>query len=236
MTEEVFREDAYVRTCEAVVSAVDDTGVRLDRTVFYVTGGGQPGDTGILRTADGRQLAVTDTRRDPGSGDIVHVAAEAGAVLAPGDAVSAEIDWTRRHRLMRMHTCMHLLCTVIPEGVTGSSVGADKSRLDFDLPGRSLDKEHLTAELDRLVAEDHAVAHRWITDADMQAQPDLVRTMSVQPPAGAGRVRLVEISGVDLQPCGGTHVASTAEIGRVRVSKIENKGKHNRRVNLVFDE
>ena len=236
MTEELFRSDSYARTCGAVVTAVDAAGVRLDRTVLYVAGGGQPGDCGVLKTADGREVPVTDTRKDRETGDIVHVVAEGAPVLAPGDAVTAEIDWERRHRLMRMHTCMHLLCSLIPEGVTGGSVGADKSRLDFNLPDRTLDKEHLTAELNRLVQEDHPVGCRWITDAEMATQPDLVRTMSVKPPTGAGRVRLVEIPGIDLQPCGGTHVASTAEIGRIRVAKIENKGKHNRRVNLVFDE
>jgi len=204
--------------------------------VFYVAGGGQPGDCGVLRTADGREVTITDTVKDRGSGDIVHVPADGSDALAPGDTVTAEIDWTRRHRLMRMHTCMHLLSSLIPEGVTGGSVGPDKSRVDFNLPDQSLDKGHLTAELNRLIEEDHPVGFRWITDEEMAAQADLVRTMSVKPPTGAGRVRLVDIPGVDLQPCGGTHVASTAEIGRVRVAKIENKGRHNRRVNLVFDE
>ena len=236
MTEELFREDSYNRTCEAVVTAVDGAGVRLDRTVFYVTGGGQPGDCGVLRAADGREVAVTDTVKDRASGDIVHVPADGSAALVPGDTVTAEIDWDRRHRLMRMHTCMHLLSSLIPEGVTGGSVGPDKSRVDFNLPDQSLDKGHLTTELNRLIEEDHPVGFRWITDDEMAAQADLVRTMSVKPPTGAGRVRLVDIPGVDLQPCGGTHVASTAEIGRVRVAKIENKGRHNRRVNLVFDE
>ena len=236
MTEELFRADSYVRTCEAAVTAVDDAGVRLDCTVFYVTGGGQPGDRGVLRSADGREVAITDTVKDHDSGDIVHVPADGSDALAPGDTVTAEIDWTRRHRLMRMHTCMHLLSSLIPEGVTGGSVGPDKSRVDFNLPDQSLDKGHLTAELNRLIEEDHPVGFRWITDEELAAQADLVRTMSVKPPTGAGRVRLVDIPGVDLQPCGGTHVASTAEIGRVRVAKIENKGRHNRRVNLVFDE
>jgi misacylated tRNA(Ala) deacylase len=236
MTEELFRIDSQTRTCEAVVRAVDAAGVQLDRTVFYVAGGGQPGDCGVLRTADGREVAITDTRKDRETGDIVHVVAEGAPALAPGDAVTAEIDWERRHRLMRMHTCMHLLSSLISEGVTGGSVGVDKSRVDFNLPNQTPDKEHLTAELNRLVEENHAVGFRWITDAEMEARPELVRTMSVKPPVGAGQVRLVEIPGVDLQPCGGTHVASTAEIGRVRVAKIENKGKHNRRVHLVFDE
>ena len=236
MTEELFRSDSYARTCEAAVTAVDAAGVRLDRTVFYVTGGGQPGDCGVLRTAGGREVPITDTRKDRETGDVVHVVTEGAAELAPGDTVTAEIDWERRHRLMRMHTCMHLLCSLIPEGVTGGSVGVDKSRLDFNLPNQTLDKEHLTAELNRLIDEDHAVGFRWFTEEEMAAQPDLVRTMSVKPPMGVGRVRLIDIPGVDLQPCGGTHVASTAEIGRIRVAKIENKGKHNRRVNLVFDE
>ncbi len=236
MTEELFRSDAYARTCAATVTAVGEAGVRLDRTVFYVAGGGQPGDRGVLRTADGGAVPITECRKDRDSGDIVHITAANAPALAPGDAVVVEIDWERRHRLMRMHTAMHLLCSLIPEGVTGGSVGVDKSRLDFDLAERKLDKEALTEALNRLVGEDHPVGFRWISGEELEAQPDLVRTMSVKPPMGAGRVRLVEIRGVDLQPCGGTHVASTAEIGRLRVAKIENKGKHNRRVNLVFDE
>ncbi len=236
MTEEVFRDDAYARSCEATVITADEKGIRLDRTVFYPMGGGQPGDTGVLRTEDGRSVAIVNTVKDRDTGEHLHLAEDGADTLAPGDKVSAELDWERRYRHMRMHTCLHLLCAVVPGGVTGGSIGAEKGRLDFDLPDQTLDKDHITAELNRLVAEDHAVNASWITDSEMDSNPDLVRTMSVKPPSGAGRVRLMDVAGVDLQPCGGTHVKSSAEIGRVRVGKIEKKGKHNRRVNVVFDE
>jgi len=235
MTEEVFRDDAYARSCEATVVAVNERGgVILDRTVFYPTGGGQPGDSGVLRLADGGALKIATTvKADDG---IVHVPEAEQDLPVPGTAVTAEIDWDRRYRHMRMHTCLHLLCAAVPHGVTGGQIGAEKGRLDFDLGEATLDKEAITAALNRLVGEDHPVGPRWIEDAELDANPDLVRTMSVQPPRGTGRVRLLEIPGVDLQPCGGTHVRRTSEIGRVRVGKIESKGKRNRRVNVVFDE
>jgi misacylated tRNA(Ala) deacylase len=234
MTEEIFRQDAYVKSCKARVTAVDDAGIHLDRTVFYPMGGGQPGDTGILRLQDGSELRISDTRKDDASGDIVHIPeGEAGAGLE-GQQVEACIDWERRHRLMRMHTLMHLLCAVIPAGVTGGSIRDGSGRLDFDLPESTLDKEHISAELNRLVEENHPVSARWISDEELAESPELVRTMSVKPPMGTGKVRVLEVAGVDLQPCGGTHVAATNEIGRVRVRKIEKKGKHNRRVNLEF--
>jgi misacylated tRNA(Ala) deacylase len=235
MTEEIFRDDAYAKACEATVAPVDAAGVRLDRTVFYPEGGGQPGDTGVLKTADKRQVRIADTRKGV-DGAIVHVPAPDQPVLGPGDRVTAEIDWERRYRHMRMHSALHLLCAVVEGGVTGGSIGADKSRLDFDLPDARLDKEKITAELNRLVAEDHPMGARWITDDELRANPELVRTMSVKPPAGSGRVRLMEIPGVDLQPCGGTHVGRTGEIGKLRVGKIENKGRHNRRVNIHLAE
>ncbi len=234
MTEEIFRSDAYAKNCEATVTAVDGSGIVLDRTVFYPKGGGQPGDTGTLTAADGRVAAVVAT---VGVGDdILHVPADDAPVLAVGEAVTAAIDWQRRHRLMRMHTCLHLLCAAIDGGVTGGAVGEAKSRLDFDLPDTSLDKVAITAQLNRLIEEDHLVSARWISSDELAANPDLVRTMSVKPPTGSGRVRVLEVEGVDLQPCGGTHVARTGEIGRVRVGKIENKGRHNRRVNVHFDD
>ena len=236
MTEEIFRQDAYVKQCEARVTAVDEAGIHLDRTVFYPMGGGQPGDTGVLRLKDGSEIRISDTRKDGASGDIVHIPeTEVGADFE-GQQVEACIDWERRHRLMRMHTLMHLLCAVIPAGVTGGSVRDGSGRLDFDLPESTLDKEHITAELNRLVEENHPVSARWITDEELNGNPELVRTMSVTPPMGTGKVRVLEVEGVDLQPCGGTHVAATSEIGRVRVRKIEKKGKHNRRVNLEFAE
>lgn len=236
MTEEIFREDAYVKQCEARVTAVDDAGIHLDRTVFYPMGGGQPGDTGFLRLEDGTQIPIADTRKDAVSGDIVHIPEGEAPAGLEGQQVEACIDWDRRHRLMRMHTLMHLLCSVIPAGVTGGSIRDGSGRLDFDLPESTLDKEHLTAELNRLVEENHPVSSRWISDEELSSNPDLVRTMSVKPPMGSGKVRIMNVEGVDLQPCGGTHVAATGEIGPVRVRKIEKKGKHNRRVNLEFAE
>ena len=236
MTEEVFRSDAYATCCEAQVVAVHDQGIELDRTVFYPMGGGQPGDGGMLRRADGTEVLIADTRKGEQPGQILHVPAEGAPTLSVSDKVVAEIDWQRRYRLMRMHTCLHVLCAVVPGGVTGGSVGDGRGRLDFDLPDPTLDKDQVTAELNRLIEENHPVRFRWITDEEMAASPELVRTMSVKPPSGQGRVRLVEIENVDLQPCGGTHLASIGEIGRVRVAKIEKKGKHNRRVVIVFDD
>jgi len=235
LTQEIFREDAYAKRCEAVVSAAGENGIELDRTVFYAAGGGQPGDTGALVRADGSRLVIVETRRDRETGAHLHIPADGEPLPEAGETVTAEIDWDRRHRLMRMHTAMHLLCSLVPEGVTGGSVGETKSRLDFNLPDRTLDKERLTEDLNRLVAGDHGVSTRWITEEELAAQPDLVRTMSVKPPTGSGKVRLVSIEGVDLQPCGGTHVARTGEIGRVSIGKIENKGRHNRRVNILLE-
>ena len=216
--------------------AADGRGIVLDRTVFYPRGGGQPGDSGVLKLAGGGEIEITDCFKDRDTGEHIHVAAEGAALPEIGAAVTAEIDWQRRHRMMRMHTALHLLCAVVEGGVTGGSIGAEKGRLDFDLPDTALDKEHITAELNRLIEENHPVGAKWISDEDLAANPELVRTMSVKPPSGQGRVRVLEIEGVDLQPCGGTHVKATGEIGRVRVGKIENKGKHNRRVNVLFDE
>ena len=236
MTDEIFRRDAYARSCEASVTAVDEHGIRLDRTVFYPLGGGQPGDSGWLTLADGRRLRVLDTRKDEQAGDIVHVLEAPVPADLPAGAVLAEIDWERRHRLMRVHTSLHLLCTLVDAPVTGGSVRDGSGRLDFDLPENTLDKEALRAELNRLVSEAHDVSYRWVTDDELDASPELVRTMSVAPPRGEGRVRLVEIAGVDLQACGGTHVANTAEIGGVKVGKIEKKGRQNRRVTIAFEE
>ena len=235
MTEEVFRQDAYAQSCEARVIGVDDAGVRLDRTVFYPLGGGQPGDRGELVFGDGTVIRIVDTRKGEAAGEIVHVPETPADPGVSGSQVTARIDWDRRHRLMRIHTCMHLLCSLISAPVTGGSIRDGSGRLDFDLPESTLDKEDLTLRLNRLVAEDHPVNPRWITEEELDANPSLVRTMSVAPPRGRGRVRVLEIEGVDLQPCGGTHVASTGEIGRVRVTKIEKKGRQNRRVNVAFD-
>ena len=235
MTRRLYEEDAYRRGCEATVLAADEAGVVLDQTVFYAMGGGQPGDTGVLRWGDGAELVVVDTRK--GDGDaIVHVAAEGSPLPPPGTTVQAVIDWDRRHRHMRMHTCLHLLCAVVGAPVTGGNLTAEKGRLDFDLPESTVDKASLTEALNALIARDSETAVQWITDEELDARPELVKTLSVAPPRGAGRVRLLSIPDVDLQPCGGTHVAHTGEIGRLRVAKIENKGKRNRRINIVFYE
>ncbi len=234
MTESLFADDAYQKSCEAAVTAVDGNAVTLDRTVFYAMSGGQLGDTGRLIGADGAPVEVADTRKGDG-GAILHVLADGAAAPAMGSTVTAEIDWERRHRLMRMHTCLHLLSAVLPYPVTGGQVSDGKGRLDFDIPEAILEKDHITGELNRLIGEDHDVTSEWITDDDLATQPDLVKTMSVKPPSGLGRVRLLRVGdAVDVQPCGGTHVRSTAEIGEVRVRKIEKKGRQNRRVSLEF--
>ena len=244
MTEELFREDDGLASCSARVTAVDGRGVQLDRTVFYPQGGGQAGDRGELVTTDGRVLAVIDTRKGEAPGEIVHVLAPApvageaadgtGALpLAVGDVVTARIDAARRMRHRRFHTATHLLCALVPHPVDGCSITADGARLDFHMT-EPLDKDALQAGLDRLVAAAHPVTHRWITDAELDAAPQLVRSMSVQPPRGTGRVRLLEVQDVDLQPCGGTHVANTADIGAVVVRKIEKKSAMTRRVVLAL--
>ncbi len=230
----IFRDDAYARSCPAVVTAIDERGIRLDNTVFYPTGGGQPGDVGVLRRADGGEIAIIDAVKGAAADEVIHLPAPGSPVPAIGETVTAEIDWARRHRLMRMHTCLHLLCAVVPGAVTGGQISDGKARLDFDVPGATLDKEEIAAKLNALIAADHEVTPRWITDEELAAHPELVRTMTVKPPTGHGRVRLLYIDGIDLQPCGGTHVRRTGEIGAVAVAKIENKGKQIRRVNIVF--
>ncbi|MEE8371769.1 MAG: alanyl-tRNA editing protein [Sphingomonadales bacterium] len=230
----LFQDDAYLKSAGAEVVSVDDLGVRLDRTIFYPTGGGQPGDCGIFRLEDGAEIKVIEARKGVSHEDVVHVLEEGTPDLQPGTKLVAEIDWERRHRHMRFHTAMHVLCSLIEGDVTGGNLSAQKARLDFNLPDGFPDKVTLSSELERIAGEDHAVATRWITDEEMAERPELVRTMSVRPPSGAGRVRLLEIDGVDLQPCGGTHLRSTAGIGDVFVSKIENKGRQNRRFTLRF--
>jgi len=235
MTDALFRDDAYLRSCDATVLAVTERGgVVLDRTIFYPTGGGQPGDSGTLRCADGSSIRIATTVKGETPDEIVHVPAEGETLPEVGSTVTLELDWDRRHAHMRMHTCLHLLSAVLTYPVTGGQVGAEKSRLDFDIPEAVLDKDEITAKLNELVARDAPVGMRWITDAELAAQPDLVKTMSVQPPTGAGHVRLIEVEGMDLQPCGGTHVARTGEIGAVEVRKIEKKGRQNRRVSIQF--
>jgi len=234
MTVLVFRDDAYARGCAARVIATDERGIRLDRTVFYPTGGGQPGDTGSLRLASGETIAIVDAVKGDAADEVIHVPAPGTPLPSPGTELTAEIDWERRYRLMRMHSCLHLLCAVVPGAVTGGQVSDGRGRLDFDVPGASLDKEAIAAELNELIAAGHEVTQRWITDAELETRPELVRTMSVKPPVGAGRVRLMEVAGIDLQPCGGTHIRNTAEIGPVAIGKIENKGRQNRRINIAF--
>jgi misacylated tRNA(Ala) deacylase len=234
MTTLLFRDDGYLHSTTATVVGVDGRGIRLDRTVFYPQSGGQPGDCGVLRLVSGETIPIIDTIRGDGQDEVIHIPASGASLPTPGAELVAKIDWERRHRLMRMHTCLHLMCAVVPGSVTGGQVADGRGRLDFDVPGSSLDKEMIGAQLCQLIAAGHPVTSRWITDQELAAQPDLVRTMSVKPPSGSGRVRLIEIAGVDLQACGGTHVANTAEIGSVAVIKIENKGRQNRRINIAF--
>ena len=237
MSEELFRDDASLAECQARVLAIDTQGVRLDRTVFYPQGGGQAGDAGVLRLADGRELAVVDTRKGVAPGEIVHVLAadaDAGGLL-PGSEVTACIDLARRRAHMRFHTATHLLCALVPHPVDGCSITAAYARLDFHM-NEPLDKQVLTEGIARLVAEAHAVRHRWVSEEELDANPQWVRSMSVQPPRGQGRIRVLEIEGVDLQPCGGTHVANTAEIGAIIVTKVEKKSAMTRRVVLGFAE
>ena len=232
-TEELFRSDAYQASCDAVVTRLEGDRIYVDRTVFYPLGGGQPGDKGHIAWA-GSKLEIVDTVYDT-AGDIAHVVADAASLPSPGDDVELTIDWDRRYRHMRMHTALHLLGAILKYPVTGGNISADKSRLDFNMED-TVDKEWLSKAVNELVAAKHAVSHRWISDDELDANPDLVRTMSVQPPRGKGRVRLLDIDGVDLQPCGGTHVRNTAEVGSVRVGKVEKKGRQNRRVNIHLDD
>jgi misacylated tRNA(Ala) deacylase len=223
MTEELFREDATLLACEAKVLSVSDDGIALDRTVFYPMGGGQAGDAGELELPDGRRISIIDTRKHKAlPGAIVHVPAPGfdAALLQPGTPLTARIDAARRLAHRRFHTATHLLCALVPHPVDGCSITQAYARLDFHM-NEPLDKEALTAGIQRLVAQAHPVRHRWISEAELDANPQLVRSMSVQPPRGLGRVRVLEIDGVDLQPCGGTHVSNTAEVGDVVVTKVE---------------
>jgi misacylated tRNA(Ala) deacylase len=232
VTTELFRDDSYLRSCGAVVTAASDNVVHTDQTVCYPLGGGQPGDTGTM-SWDGGSAIIADTRYV--DGDIGHVLEGGEAAPPVGASVQIEIDWDRRYRHMRMHTAMHLLGSILKYGVTGGNISTEKSRLDFDMED-TVDKEATSAALAELVAADHPVSCRWISEEELDANPDLVRTMSVQPPRGKGSIRLLEIEGVDLQPCGGTHVRSTAEVGAVRIGKVEKKGRQNRRVNIHLDD
>ena len=235
-TDCLFRDDSYLGSCEAgVVAVTDQGGIVLDRTVFYANSGGQPGDTGALTTRDGREVRIDNAvYTDAAKSEIAHLLAPGAPALALGDTVRASIDWEKRHARMRMHTALHLLSAALPYPVTGGSVGDAEGRLDFDIPEAGIDKDAITAQLAEMIAQDARVTARWISDSDLEANLGLVKTMSVKPPMGTGRVRLIEIEGLDLQPCGGTHVRRTGEIGAVRVTAIEKKGKQNRRVRLAF--
>jgi misacylated tRNA(Ala) deacylase len=236
-TDCLFREDAYLKECDAtVVGLTEAGGIVLERTVFYAASGGQPGDTGVLTTATGDAVQIVSAGYiDPAKTEIEHSPSVTdGVSLKAGEPVHMTIDWGRRYARMRMHTALHLLSAVLPYPVTGGSVGEIDGRLDFDLPEAGLDKDEITGKLAEMITANAAVRSFWITDEELAAKPNLIKTMSVKPPVGTGRVRLIEIVGYDLQPCGGTHVRSTGEIGNVRVTQIEKKGKQNRRVRIAF--
>jgi misacylated tRNA(Ala) deacylase len=232
----LFRQDSYLQSTPALVNAITETGgIVLDRTVLYAASGGQPGDRGVLELQNGSMINIVDTVHPDGDKtQIVHLLEADFLLPGLGEQVVARVDWERRYRLMRMHTALHLLSVVLPFPVTGGSIGEDKGRLDFNMPEVPEDVAAVQEKLNRMVQDAHPVTEEWITDAEMQANPDLIKTMNVKPPMGQGRVRLIRIGSVDLQPCGGTHVRNTSEIGALALGKIENKGKQNRRVNLVF--
>ncbi|CAJ0697981.1 alanyl-tRNA editing protein [Ralstonia holmesii] len=231
-----FDEDAYRATCDATVVAVHPEGIELDATVFYARSGGQAGDTGTLTLADGQTIAIADTVYSPDRQTVLHLPADSAGLtlLAPGTPVTAAIDWDRRHRLMRLHTCLHLLGSLIPVPVTGCGISPDAGRVDFDLPESTLDRDTLTTQLNELIGRNTPVRIDLITPEELAAQPELVRTIGAAPPAGASAIRIIHIDGIDRQPCGGTHVRATGEIGRVVVTKIEKKSRQNRRVAVAF--
>ena len=234
MTEPLFRADSYLKEIEGAVVSAEPGGIVLAATNFYAQGGGQSGDQGELVLADGSRVAILNTIYDADRKTILHVPAEGAALPAPGEKVVARLNWDLRLKRMRAHTALHLLTAVLPYPVTGGAVGDGEGRLDFDSGDAALDKAEIAEKLNALIATNAAVGTRWITDEELAANPGLVKTMSVKPPTGSGRVRLVEIEGIDLQPCGGTHVARTGEIGRAEVTGIEKKGKINRRVRIAL--
>jgi misacylated tRNA(Ala) deacylase len=233
-TEMLFRDDAYLRTATARVLAASERGIELDRSVFYPLGGGQAGDTGKLLRAAGGVVTIADTRKADTPDRVLHVPAPGSALPQPGETVTLEIDWPRRYRLMRLHTALHLLSCVVTAPVTGGNITSEKARLDFDIDLSQLNAERIERATNALIAAGAVTETAWITDAELDAQPELVKTMSVQPPRGAGRVRLLRIPGIDLQPCGGTHVADIGEIEGIRVLKIRSEGKHNKRVEIAL--
>jgi len=234
-TQELFRENSYAKSCDAEVLGINDLGgIILDRTLFYPAGGGQPGDAGTLKRSDGSQIPIATTVYDSDRSTIVHVPADGAVLPEVGEKVQCVLDWDRRYAHMRVHTALHLLCATLPYPVTGGSIGDGQGRLDFDIPDAGLDKDALSQELNKLIAQELPVSISWITDEELEVQPDLVRTMAVKPPMGSGKVRMIAVGDVDLQPCGGTHVENTREIGVAEVTKIEKKGAQNRRVRIVL--
>lgn len=235
-TELLFRDDAYLKSASARVVAASERGIEFDRTIFYPLGGGQAGDSGTLTRTSGATLLINDTRKGVAPDSVLHLVASGSELPQPGETVALAIDWPRRYRLMRLHTALHLMSCVIVAPVTGGNITPDKARLDFDIDLSLLNAARIESETNALIAAGVATETAWITDAELEAQPELVKTMSVQPPRGAGRVRLLKIPGIDLQPCGGTHVANVAEIGGIRVLKIRSEGKHNKRVEIALTE
>ena len=233
-TELLFRNDAYLKSATGRVVAVSERGIELDRTIFYPQGGGQMGDTGVLVRDSGERIALADTRKGDAPDSVLHVVAAGAAMPAVGETVALEIDWARRYALMRLHTALHVMSCVVVAPVTGGNIAPDKARLDFDIDMSLLDAERITRETNALIERSIATETVWITDEEMDARPELVKTMSVQPPRGSGRVRLLRIPGIDLQPCGGTHVANIGEIGAIRVLKIRSEGRRNRRVEIAL--
>jgi misacylated tRNA(Ala) deacylase len=234
MTELLFRDDAYLKSATARVVAARDGKVEVDRTIFYPLGGGQPGDTGFLLRENGERIAVADTRKGEAPGTVAHVLAAGTTLPSVGETVSLEIDWERRYALMRLHTALHVMSCVVVAPVTGGNIAPDKARLDFDIDITLLDAERIAAGTNELIARAVATETVWITDEELDARPELVKTMSVAPPRGAGRVRLLRIPDIDLQPCGGTHVANIGEIGGIKVLRIRNEGKRNKRVEIAL--
>jgi misacylated tRNA(Ala) deacylase len=233
-TDLLFRDDAYLASATARVLAADASGIVLDRTVFYPQGGGQQGDTGSLTRVDGTIVAVTDTRKGAEPGSVVHVVAPGTPLPAPGETVTLALDWPRRYALMRLHTALHVMSCVVVAPVTGGNIAPEKARLDFDIDMSLLDAAHIERETNALIGRAVDTETVWITDEELDARPELVKTMSVQPPRGTGRVRLLRIPGIDLQPCGGTHVRNIGEIGGIRVTRIRSEGKRNRRVEIAL--
>ncbi|WP_419901512.1 alanyl-tRNA editing protein [Kiloniella sp.] len=231
----LFYKDAYLKSCEANVTFSEDGTIRLDQTIFYPTGGGQPGDSGWIELETGEKIQILEAKKGESHEDVVLFMQEDTPLPAVGSKVTAHLDWERRHAHMKIHSCLHLLCASVVGGVTGGQISATKGRLDFNLPDTAIDKIALETKINQLIEEDHSITMDWITDEELDNNPSMVRTMSVKPPRGSGKIRLVKIGEeVDLQPCGGTHVKSTGEIGKIKIGKVENKGKQNRRINLTF--